>query len=251
MLDSLGSSIRKECRYRKVWLKTGENDSIMYNVGNLGKIPGGRSLDFRKLIMFDIIATNASSPHPRPVYWHRTLPVRHYIGIEQETSPGLFARYYGRSTPAEREKDYQRGWRRLRAPNDLDRDVYLDGAPAGQISYHRAGLLAATKDMVNAGRLATATRLATAADSLMGEDPDTYSSVHDSDTIFNTRKEIHAVFVALADSLAASGDPSLRAMSEKFRRRAGVFLHRDSVYRQEWNRYYRTLPPHLRLKISR
>lgn len=251
MLDSLGSSIRKECRYRKVWLKTGENDSIMYNVGNLGKIPGGRSLDFRKLIMFDIIATNASSPHPRPVYWHRTLPVRHYIGIEQETSPGLFARYYGRSTPAEREKDYQRGWRRLRAPNDLDRDVYLDGAPAGQISYHRAGLLAATKDMVNAGRLATATRLATAADSLMGEDPDTYSSVHDSDTIFNTRKEIHAVFVALADSLAASGDPSLRAMSEKFRRRAGVFSHRDSVYRQEWNRYYRTLPPHLRLKISR
>jgi len=85
----------------------------------------------------------------------------------------------------------------------------------------------------------------------MGEDPDTYYSVHDSDTIFNTRKEIHAVFVALADSLAASGDPSLRAMSEKFRRRAGVFLHRDSVYRQEWNRYYRTLPPHLRLKISR
>ncbi len=68
------------------------------------RYPGGRSLDFRKLIMFDIIATNASSPHPRPVYWHRTLPVRHYIGIEQETSPGLFARYYGRSTPAEREK---------------------------------------------------------------------------------------------------------------------------------------------------
>lgn len=75
--------------------------------------------------------------------------------------------------------------------------------------------------MVNAGRLATATRLATAADSLMGEDPDTYSSVHDSDTIFNTRKEIHAVFVALSDSLRTSRDPSLRAMSEKFRRAPG------------------------------
>lgn len=120
--------------------------------------------------------------------------------------------------------------RKLRAPNDLSRDVYLDGAPAGQVSFHRAGLLAATKDMVNAGRLATATRLATAADSLMGEDPDTYSSVHDSDTIFNTRKEIHAVFVALSDSLRTSRRPLItRNVGEIQAARRGILAPRQRL----------------------
>ena len=86
--------------------------------------------------------------------------------------------------------------------------------------------------MVNAGRLATATQLATAADSLMGEDPDTYSSLHDSDTIFqHTERDSHSLCgtLRLAQNLPR---PLITRNVGEIQAARQVFLHRDSVYRQ-------------------
>lgn len=251
MIRSIAISNKKECNYKTVWLKTGPCDSIAYPMQNLGKIAGGKALDFRKLMMFDIISTNASSPNPRPICWHRSLPTRHYLGLDTITTTGLFVRYFGPASTDERENDYIKGLKHLQAPNDLDREVYLDGPPAAQISFHRTGLLLAAKDMLRNGRVKTALNIALASDSLMGENCNTYSAIHDLDSIFNTREEMPLIFKELSDSLSASEDSRIKRVADKIRNRATLFSQRDSLRDEEWKRYYRTLPPRLRLKMSR
>lgn len=251
MLSDIARSGNGECRYKNVWLKTGANDSIVFPIQNLARAAGGRSLDFRKLIMFDIISTNSASPQPRPIYWHRCLPMRHYLGLDTLTTNGLFARRFGVSDCRTREREYLHGLELLQAPNSLHGDVYLDGAPAAQVSAHRAGLLTAARDMLTNGRYRTALRLANAADSMMGKDMRTYASVRDRDTIFNTRKQMAAIFHALADILIDSHDPEIKGATIKLRRKAVNIQRIDSLNDAEWRKYLRTLPPYLRLKISR
>ena len=119
------------------------------------------------------------------------------------------------------------------------------------MSAHRAGLLQGARDMLKTGYPSTALRLALAADSLMGSDPRTYAAVMERDSLFRTREEITSIFNALADTLALSDNPDLGRYAERIRRRAAFFARRDSMTDAEWLRYYRTLPPHLRLKMSR
>ncbi len=251
MFRDLANWEKKEIPYKYVWLKTGSGDSIAYPLQNLSRVAGGKALDFRKLIMFDIISTNAASRNPRPLYWHRSLAKRHYLGLDAHTSECLFARKFGSRNAAEREMGYLKGFKKLKAPNDLDREVYLDGTPAAQISYHRAGLLMAAKDMLRNGKLHSALLLANAADSLMGTDRNTYASINTLDSVFKTRKEISLIFKDLSDSLATSGDPSLRAKAKRIADKGIYFSRQDSLTNEEWKKYYRTLPPDLRLKISR
>ncbi len=251
MLRELADSESKETRYKYVWLKTGKGDSIVYPLHNLSRVSGGKQLDFRKLIMLDIIATNAESKNPRPLYWHRCLHGRHYLGLDTLTSESLFARRWGLHNAQERESDYLKGIKMLKSPNDLNREVYLDGTPAAQVSYHRAGLLMAAKDMLKQGRLHSSLLIANAADSLMGTDRNTFSSINNLDTVFQTRKQIPLIFRELSDSLRKSDNPVLKVAAGKVSDRADYFFRQDSLVNEEWRKYYRTLPPHLRLKISR
>ena len=160
-------------------------------------------------------------------------------------------RYFGPASTDERENDYIKGLKHLQAPNDLDLEVYLYRPPAAQISFHRAGLLLAAKDMLRNGRVKTALNIALASDSLMGENCNTYSAIHDLDSIFNTREEMPLIFKELSDSLLASEDSRMKRVTDKIRNRATILSQRDSLRDEEWKRYYRTLQPRLRLKMSR
>ena len=249
-LAESAASGKPECNYRRICIMDGDNNPFIFPISNIAKVEGGKGLDFRKLMILDIISTNAQSDKPRPIYWHQCLPMRHYIGLDSITSSGLFARRFGRYSANEREREYTEGLENLLPPNRLDRDVYLDGAPANQISAHRAGLLLAAKDMIRSGKAETALKLALAADSLMGSDPRTYASIKDCDSLFRTKEEIAGVLGALADTLTHKS-PQNRHLAAHLRHRAAFLARRDSINNAEWQRYYRTLPPHLRLKMSR
>lgn len=251
MMRELAASTDKTCGYRRVWLKLTPHDSIPYPVNNLLKVAGGKNIDFRKLMIFNIISANGASPSPRPIYWHRSIRKPHYIGLDTLTSQSLFARRLQRTSPDQREKEYLRGLKSLQAPNDLSRDVYIDGAPATQISFHRAGLLMAARDMTRSGRITTAVRLAEAADSLMGNDRNTYGAVRDLDSLFLTKQEISLIFRELADSLDRRDNHTYDLQADRLKRRAGWFEKKDSLTAKEWAVYYRTLPEGLRLKISK
>lgn len=251
MMRELAASTDKTCGYRRVWLKLTPHDSIPYPVNNLLKVAGGKNIDFRKLMIFNIISANGASSSPRPIYWHRSIRKPHYIGLDTLTSQSLFARRLQRTSPDQREKEYLRGLKSLQTPNDLSRDVYIDGAPANQISFHRAGLLMAARDMTRSGRITTAVRLAEAADSLMGNDRNTYGAVRDLDSLFLTKQEISLIFRELADSLDRRGNRTSDLWADRLRRRADWFEKKDSLTAKEWAVYYRTLPEGLRLKISK
>lgn len=251
MLLELADNPKEGCRYRKVWLNTPEGDSIPYPVGNLAKVKGGKGIDFRKLMIFDILSTNSGADKPRPVYWHRGLPARHFIGLDSLCTQGLFAVRFGRSESSDREREYLNTLHLLQSPVDLNREVYLDGIPAGRISTHRAALLMAASDMLRNGHTATALGLADAADSLMGSDSRSFTAVMEHDTLYSTRKEMTTLLRQLADSLQSGNGMADNDRAGKLRGRADILEREDSVYKMEWQRYYRTLPPRLRLKISR
>lgn len=251
MLRELAESPAAESRYRRVWLPSTDGDSLIFPVTNLAKTAGGRSLDFRKLMIFDIIASNSAAGHHRPVYWHRGLPTRHFIGLDSLARDGLFAVRYGKSSTDDRQSEYAKMGRLLQAPNQAGKDVYLDGTPAGRISGHRAALLMASRDMLANGRLHTAMLLAECADSLMGYDQRTYTSVREHDTIFATQKEMVSLLRDMADSIYKSGERHNAEKAAYLRSRADMLSRQDSIHKDEWQRYYRALPPRLRSKISR
>lgn len=251
MLRALGNSDDAKVRVDKVWLKISPSDSVLFPLRNLQKSERSSSFDFGRLMMFDIIATNSDAAHPRPIVWHRSLPARALIGLDTLTTSTLFGFEFGKHDGAAREKAYLKALSMLQSPNDLQRNVYLDPTPANQVSAHRASLVLAAQDMLHAGRLATARRLAEAADSLLGADTRTYGAIRNCDTLFNTRPEMARLFRELADSMSVAGDPRLRKEASEMRRRAAHFEAAEEIANHQWKTYYRTLPPSLRLKVGR
>ena len=62
---------------------------------DLFSMPGksaGSVAGLREVAMLDIIATNAASRYPRPVYWHQNLGKNKYCGFFPYTRQGLFTR---------------------------------------------------------------------------------------------------------------------------------------------------------------
>ncbi|MDE7438245.1 MAG: DUF2723 domain-containing protein [Muribaculaceae bacterium] len=251
MLRSLGDSEEPVITYKYVTLPTVGGDTIIFPIENLVKTPGGKRVDFRKLLMFDIISTNAASPSPRPVYWHHSLPARHHLGLDTLLNRDLFTWRFSKKSADRLERDYDILLDSFRAPNPGSEALYLDDAPLTQICMHRAGLLSAAREMLEKGKTKTALRLAVAADSLLGSHPRSYRPVRLKNNLFRSAEEMPAILFALADSLDKSDDPNLRRRSHAVKLRAIQLQRDDSLRNEEWNLYYRTLPPALRLKIAK
>lgn len=251
MLRTLGDSEEPFIRHKYVTLRTLEGDSIIFPVANLAKTEGGKRIDFRKLVMFDIISTNTASASPRPVYFHQSLPARHYLGLDTLLNQDLFTWRLAKKDAERLETHYNALLDSFYSPNPGGKDIYLDEAPLTQICMHRAGILSAARQMLEAGKTKTALRLAVAADSLMGSHPRSYRPVRLKDNLFKSSEEMPAILFALADSLDKSKDGKLRRRSHAVKMRAKVLERQDSLRKEEWNRYYRTLPPALRLKIAK
>lgn len=251
MLRELGDNPEPMITRKSVWLKLPAGDSVRYPVANLAKVAGGNRVDFRKLIMFDIISTNTAASTPRPVYWHHSLPARHYLGLDTLLKRDLFTWRLGDLPLDVLEKRYNALLDEFKPPVPPGTMIYLDEAPLTQICLHRAGLLGAGAQMLDSGRIATALRLAHAADSLTGEHPRSYRAVRFKDSLFKTSEKMPVIFETLADSLAHSPQKGLRQQSAQIRLRAKAIRSADSLRTEEWSRYYRTLPPRLRLKTAR
>lgn len=81
-------------RFRSRWLEMGR-DSASKWVFDLLSVPrkGANSLaGLRDVAMVDIVAVNAASRYPRPVYWHQSLGKDKYGGFFPFTRQGLFTR---------------------------------------------------------------------------------------------------------------------------------------------------------------
>lgn len=240
--------------YSRVWLKTSDKDSIPFSLRTLSKSGTGRFLDFKRLIMFDIITTNLASSTPRPVFWVKSLPMGSYAGLQEYVSEGMFARRYGKSTPVQREKEYLELLEIALPANELNREVYMDMPPAGQCAAYRAALLQGAEDMLSNGRRTTALRLALAADSLPGSDLRSYTAVRNGDTVYNLRPKMATIYRALADTLTVAnnnGENYRKADIDRLLLRAKEIEADQQRLSAEFKRYVKALPPRLRNVVSK
>lgn len=253
MLRSLAASRDGRTSLSHVWLDIPGEGKIRYPLANLIGKKGSKNFEFRRLALFDILASNGASPQPRPVYWQRTLSSKSLLGLDSLTSLTLNFRRLGRPDVDTREKEYLASLSGMARPNgDNDADVYMDATPAGQIAIQRAGLVLAARDMLDNGRIASARRLAWAADTLFGNDSRTFLASINADSTFNTRRELAGVLNALADSLLCH--PEIKIDTDEannLHKRADRILSDYEKSKQDWQRYKRTLPPRLRLKMSK
>ena len=80
--------------FKSRWLTMGKDSTDRW-IFDILSIPGknaGSLAGLREVAEIDIIATNAESRYPRPVYWHQNLPTSKYVGFLPHTRQGLFTR---------------------------------------------------------------------------------------------------------------------------------------------------------------
>ncbi len=236
---------------RKVSLPIG-NDTVRIPLSQISTSGTGKIMNFRKLMILNILAANAESESPRPIYWHRALPTRYMIGLQAFTSPSFAGRKLGKLSSSEIAKDMDETLQILKAPNSPG-DVYMDGTPAGQVSAQRASLIIIARELLRNGNIETAKATTEAALSLMGSDQRTFGGALDADTTFITRKELGYLLRELADSISIPTKPSHYnpALSQSLQHKGDSLLDAHKRDLNNWTRYKRALPPRLRTKMSR
>lgn len=253
MIRALADSHDGRTSLSHVWLDVPGEGKVRFPLANLKGKKGSRNFEFRRLALFDIIASNGASKNPRPIYWQRSLNSNTLLGLDSLTSLSLNFRRLGRPDADMRENEYLAGLAKMSRPNDdRNREVYMDATPAGQIAMQRAGLVLAGRDMLRNGRILSAYKLACAADTLLGDDRRSYMASMNADTTFNTRCELASLLDDVADSLTSH--PEIKISADKIRLlhdRAAKMTSDYEKSRQDWIRYKRTLPPGLRLKMSK
>lgn len=221
---------------RSISLKIDEDSVIM----PLSRVTNGtETLNFKKLMILNILAANAESGQKRPIYWHRALQRQYMLGIDKYTSPAFAGRRLGRVPPDSIDSEMRRLLPMLKAPNSPGY-VYLDGTPAGQISAQRGSLIIMSRELLRRGKRQTALQAAEAAHLLMGDNPRTFGAVSDGDSAFVVKKELGLLFRELADS---TGRADLRQRGDSL-----IADHRRILH--EWTRYKRALPASLRSKTA-
>lgn len=93
-LKKLYADMSGTASFKSRWLLIGR-DSVDGWVFDMLSVPGkgARSIaGLREVAEIDIVASNAASRYPRPIYWHQNLPKNKYMGFFPYTRQGLFAR---------------------------------------------------------------------------------------------------------------------------------------------------------------
>lgn len=93
-LRSLYSDMLPTPSFRSRWLAMGRDSADQW-LFDLLSVPGkgsGSIAGLREVAEIDIVASNAASRYPRPIYWHQNLQKNKYIGFFPYTRQGLFVR---------------------------------------------------------------------------------------------------------------------------------------------------------------
>lgn len=233
MLRDLYSMEKPEIKCRYVSIPTDMGDSLVVDLKELARRDGYIPLMQRRLIMLDMIATNAESASPRPIYWQRSLSKRHYFAYLPAMSYDLLAHKWGKAA-SDSVIIGKAGM--LRKPNGGKKDVYMDETPKSQISSQRAGVIVAGMKMLDNGNPEGALSMAQIADTVYGGPFPEYGNVVNSDTVFDVAVNLGNLYVnagrAVGDSSAVD--------------RGKEIIDKEIKRNERWTRYRRALPPRLR-----
>lgn len=205
----------------------------------LSRSGAGDVLEFRKLMMLDFIASNASGPGRRPIYWLKNLSGHHFLGLDHHLSESMFTCRLGRLPEAEEDSLLMEAASRLRRPNARP-DVYMDQTPAHVVARMRADITATALRLLRHGHKEEALDMTTRMLREYGFAESTFASVRTLDTLFRTGPMMVALLRELADS---TGRHDLRMAADSV---SSIHERR----KQGWADYRQALPPGLRKKMS-
>lgn len=241
---------------RYVFLDDGRGEKFVYDLRNLS--PQGSATDFRRLMMFDIVATNAAQPYPRPIYWLDIVGADKRIGLTEKMSPWSFGFRYGLMTEEQTDSALLAETRTFHAPNAPGQEVYMDYTPQSLVATMRASLIYTGRRLLDRGRIIEAAEIADKADIHCGDAPDSYIPVMKQDSAFNVRTELARLLTACGDSLlemaSVEPDPTkaakIKARALELRARGRYHLKQYRERQNAWKLYREALPSRLRNTVA-
>lgn len=234
--------------YARIPLPSG--DSAVISLRTLSR--NGSTLERQRLMILDIVASNAASEHQRPIYWLRNLPSSARMAGDSVTSMWLYGYRFGHFSDSETDSMLIKGVSMVGAPNDPGRHVYLDKTPGAQVNAHRTALVFAAEKLLNDGEWQQSLVALEKADRLMGSHPYTYGAMRRGDSISYVRDELGILMERMADTirLHSDGDHYLMRRATELDARAKMHYKLAAEKRDAWMRYRKALPPRLRSKMA-
>ncbi len=244
MLRALKENPEAKVKAGEVVIRFAPRDSVVIPITSLSRNGNSRMIDFRKLMILDIIASNSNpeSPLPRPIYWQKNVASNLFLGLSPQFTDRMMAYRLGKESPAITDSALMAAGDRLLPPNDLPAEkVYMDRTPASMVGRMRGDIAAAAKTLLRHGHKREATELALRVHKEYGKDPYSMQNIRMADSVYVTEKEFATLFIELADS---TGRSDLRAIGENY-------LNEMEARKNAWLRYKRTLSPSMRLNMSK
>ena len=202
-------------------------DSVCVRLSDVAS--GSRILQRTSLMLLDILASNAVSASPRPVYWQRNLPGKAFAGLRDSTQTILMTR----RLPDGRDP-LDEGIEALAAAIPAaSRQAYVEPYAGASFGWQRmSGVLLALR-LQRAGRLQDAVSAADRTLALwpLEQWPSTTVNV-DGDTV-NEAYVLAGIYEAYG---AATGDTAISA-------RGRILRKKERIRREEFGRYKRSLGP--------
>ena len=198
-------------------------------------VSGGKNyIDGAALMVLDIIATNASSEHPRPVYWHDMLPATSYAGFKPYTVRDFQTRRL--MLDIDTTAVYPAVMPAMESGGADDRGFYADETTGGMISRQRMSMVRYAGRLLNAGRAAEALDVARESERLYPACVWEYQVLYDADSVHHEGLELAGVKIRAG-----------RILGDSAAVREGLELRDREVSRySEWRRYREALPARLR-----
>lgn len=240
LLDTVDRGGRPVFASRHVRFAVPGRDTVVMDLRKLSRTGKSNDLRFQQLMIFDFL----SHAGDRPVYWMDNAP--DYVRLHLPDSlmtPVLFGTRFGVSGDSLADAELRRAIHVVKAPNSLDRKVYMDPTPARMVGLTRVALIRAARRQMEAGQYTDAYHTLYKADILMGDHPSSYPFVNDGDSIMNPQLELARLQSELGPLLREPYRTELKARALRNRRLAQRRL-------DAWTRYRRALPQRLRHAVA-
>ncbi len=228
--------------FRHRWLLMGRDGNDW--VFDLLSIPGksaNSTASLRELATVDIIATNAASRYPRPVYWHQSLYHNKLFGFYPYTRQGLFTRRLMPETPDSiiLTEEALNALPRLKW-GGIERMAYPGPDVEAQAQLQRASLIHLADALSKEGRHDMALHVARMAMVRFPADIIPFSIRRHNDSIYFEARNLSKILTQCGNALGDSA-----AIRE-----GHLILRNDSIRTESYIRYRRGIPASRRSTIS-
>ncbi len=229
--------------FKSRWLIMGKDSTDSW-VFDMLSIPGksARSLaGLREIAEIDIVATNAASRYPRPVYWHQSLSKNKYIGFYPFTRQALFTRRLMPQVPDSVVLiEEALNALPLMKWGGMDAMSYPGPDVASQAAGQRSSLVRLAESLAADGRHDQALHVAKSALVRYPSRIVPFTIRHHADTAYFEARQLATV---LARSGEALGDTSAMSMAKEI-------LKEDSLRTASFRHYRQSLPGWRRSALS-